>query len=1276
MQKKFSEHTVKKKLNPEPVSNSKETLSYIEQLESKIQMLEKANSVLMMESDPEKISLLTETDPLSDGLFSLDQSWIITSYNPKASDLFQVGDDKLSGRNFISLVADNQIELVKSSLRLVLEGSPQIVRLNQVLANGDNRTIQLKCFPLIIHGVAEGVFCSAMDLSTSGKTEASLNRLVNQATELICRLDLSGSFLSVNPAFENVLGYSLSDLRNSKDQIKLILHTGDLESGRELLNGFMKGKTSEPFEIRHTSRSGDVKYIRWSVTPLLEEGEIYAIGRDITQQKKDVEFRNLVLESILDYFYALDQNFNFTYINRSAEEILNVESGSLIGKNIWEVFPVLKNSVFENHILTALSSKKPVNFEYYSEVIGDWFDESLYPSDDGVSVFFRSVSQRKAAEKELEDQKYFFEQTFFQSGFSTQLFDKEGWCLRINPKFTELFGVLPENIEGKLYSIFEDPEVIAKGIDKELREVIAQKKTKQWEVCYDIGVVAKALGIPVRESKQVWIFTTAYPIQNSVGEVTHLVVQHQDIGERIAHEKELLESETKYRTLIENINLGLLEVDTEDRIVKAHQKFCELVGYSEEELLGQIASEFLIPDFETHKMQEHHTSRLSGATENYEFSLLKKNGEVLNVIIVGTPIYNKSAEVTGSLGLYYNITDRKRAEMELVQQKELAETILGNIPIMIGIFDSEGTYQYVNLFWEEELGWDLEEMKRNGDIMSELYPDSDYRKRVLDSINSPGISWKDSITNSRSKGIIQTSWINVPLSDGRKIGIGQNITERKNAEKELQKSNERFEFVTKATFDAIWDSDLIENTTYWGEGFYTLFGYLPGALEEMQLSFVEFLHPQDRGRVAKSFHDAIDGTKQNWIDEYRFRTFSGTYAYVQDKAIFIRNDQGKAVRVIGAMQDITKQKTEEDRLKLLESVITNSSDSILIAEVNQKDPLKPGVVFVNAAFTRMTGFALDEIRGRTRILFKGANSDENEFARLNHAFLNRQPVEFEALNYRKNGEEFWVNLSLIPVSDRKGQCSHWISIQRDSTRRKKRELEREQMVNELTKSNKELKQFSFIISHNMRSPLTNLMAIVDLLDINQIQDEKNRQLLEGFKTSTQDLNSTLNDLVEILVIKENQNVDQTMVDFEEVNQKVQRSIHNLLVDSDALIHVNFSNVKSVMFNLAYMESIFLNMLTNSVKYAGKDRKPIIFIYSVATEDSVQLIFEDNGLGFNMAKVQSRIFGLYQKFHNYPDSKGIGLYLVHSQITSMGGTIEVESEENQGAKFIISFPLNP
>jgi signal transduction histidine kinase len=134
---------------------------------------------------------------------------------------------------------------------------------------------------------------------------------------------------------------------------------------------------------------------------------------------------------------------------------------------------------------------------------------------------------------------------------------------------------------------------------------------------------------------------------------------------------------------------------------------------------------------------------------------------------------------------------------------------------------------------------------------------------------------------------------------------------------------------------------------------------------------------------------------------------------------------------------------------------------------------------------------------------------------------------------------------------------------------------------------------------------------------------------------------------------------------------VKKSIGSIITENLARIETLFET-PTVLFDAKYLESIFLNLITNSIKYAKPGIPPTIFIHSYLDKDDVLLVFQDNGLGFDFEKVKNRIFGLYQRFHNNSDSKGVGLYLVHSQITSLGGSIEVASEVGKGTTFTLRF----
>jgi signal transduction histidine kinase len=121
-----------------------------------------------------------------------------------------------------------------------------------------------------------------------------------------------------------------------------------------------------------------------------------------------------------------------------------------------------------------------------------------------------------------------------------------------------------------------------------------------------------------------------------------------------------------------------------------------------------------------------------------------------------------------------------------------------------------------------------------------------------------------------------------------------------------------------------------------------------------------------------------------------------------------------------------------------------------------------------------------------------------------------------------------------------------------------------------------------------------------------------------------------------------------------------------------IIKFNFEEVSFLNTNKSYLESILLNLLTNAIKYKSETRKLKINITASQIDDNVLLIFKDNGIGINLERNRDKIFGLYQRFHDYPDSKGLGLYLVKSQVETMGGTISLESKVDVGTTFTLTF----
>lgn len=243
---------------------------------------------------------------------------------------------------------------------------------------------------------------------------------------------------------------------------------------------------------------------------------------------------------------------------------------------------------------------------------------------------------------------------------------------------------------------------------------------------------------------------------------------------------------------------------------------------------------------------------------------------------------------------------------------------------------------------------------------------------------------------------------------------------------------------------------------------------------------------------------------------------------------------------------------------------------------------------------------------------------------------------------------------------------------RDISLRKHDEEQRQSLIEELIISNSDLKQFGFITTHNLRAPLTNLLAIVELLDMKKIQDEPTKELLTAFKTATFQLNDTLNDLIKVLFIKQNKYIALNEINFQSVVEKNIHDLKALISSAEIDIVTDFTEAPTILFDANYLESILLNLISNSIKFASAERKLVIKMKSRLDGEFIVLEFSDNGIGMDMDKVKDRIFGLYQRFHERSDSKGIGLYLIQSQVIALGGKITVNSKVNEGTTFYIKF----
>jgi PAS domain S-box-containing protein len=323
---------------------------------------------------------------------------------------------------------------------------------------------------------------------------------------------------------------------------------------------------------------------------------------------------------------------------------------------------------------------------------------------------------------------------------------------------------------------------------------------------------------------------------------------------------------------------------------------------------------------------------------------------------------------------------------------------------------------------------------------------------------------------------------------------------------------------------------------------------------------------------------------------------------------------------------------------------------------------------INPAVCNLLGYTNEELLSKPIDEFVYYD-DKNKTSEARKDLRNKIPLfNFENRYITKSGNVVWLLWTSMPIENKKVVYG----IAKNITYKKELEEERNNHLTELTKINNEFKQLTYTTAHDLRSPVNNMLSVFELLDLSKITDTETLEFISILKSTTESLRQTLNESIAVLDKKNEADIFTEELNLQDSLNEVLLSIRSLIQNSVTTINVDFSEFENVIFNKAYLKSIFLNLITNSIKYAKPYCQSNITISSRKFKKRKQLIISDNGIGFEMDLVKDKIFGLHQKFHNHADSNGIGLYLVYNHITSLGGQIVVESKVNEGTKFIITF----
>jgi len=330
--------------------------------------------------------------------------------------------------------------------------------------------------------------------------------------------------------------------------------------------------------------------------------------------------------------------------------------------------------------------------------------------------------------------------------------------------------------------------------------------------------------------------------------------------------------------------------------------------------------------------------------------------------------------------------------------------------------------------------------------------------------------------------------------------------------------------------------------------------------------------------------------------------------------------------------------------------------------------------YVNDQFCNTTKYTKEELIGKNIKIIDSNYHSDTYFEDLYNNITNGKIWKGELRNKTKNGSFYWVDVTVVPFLNEEKKPWQYVSIRKDITARKEAELYNKEITGALTSRNNDLEQFTYILSHNLRAPIASLLGLTNILADFEIDENEKRETITGISQTAHKLDEVIRDLNNVLKVKNN-NSDRTkeIVRFSTLMAEIEISIRQYFVNEQFLITSDFTNVNEYYSIKSYFHSIFYNLICSSIYFRKPAETCIIEVKSDISDHKLILTVKDNGTGFDMGDADHHVFEVYKRFHLNVDGIGIGLFMVKTQVETLGGTIILTSKKDIGTEIRIELP---
>lgn len=799
---------------------------------------------------------------------------------------------------------------------------------------------------------------------------------------------------------------------------------------------------------------GDRIWILVNAFPEIENNKVNHVVCtfiDVTKRKLAEEELRLskttyrgIINSISELIYIQDKNGCFLDVNEAVEKSYGYKKDYFIGKTPEFLAAPNKNNLDNVSKAIELAWKGiPQSFDFYGiSKNGDIFPKEVnlslgsYFGKPAIIAVARNVADRKKSEEEILKNEEKLSTILLNIADWVWEIDENDQYTFVSPKCFDLFGILPENIIGKtpfdlMYPT--DVDIIKEKFYKLKAKKLPIKELVNW----NIG----------KNGERICLLTNGLPIIDKEGNFKGYRGVDTDITEQVKAEEIIRKSEAILKNIVDNAPIGIWYMNSLGKMEFVNKNYCESVGISEEQFKSATHySEIYPPEIAEGCMKSDQYALNNIGPQISNESYLFADGKMHYLELIKFQIMEENTGKPGLIGLMRDITEETQTKIELKESENRYRTLIELSPEPI-VVNSNEKVVYVNPAAIKMFGAEDANKILGKNTFDFVHPDfKEFTIKRMEAISNGGsdIEIGESKLLKLDGSIIEVEAQGNAIVYNRQKAIQismRDVTKRKQAEREMLLSNERYELVGKATSDSIWDWNIVtDEVIRFGDGFKTLFGYNYEESNNDNQFWQKIVHPDDLPWVSDSIFKALqDSNEQYWEEEFRIQKACGVYTYVKDKGYIIRNENGKAIRMIGATQDINSIKKSElalvENIKSLEDFKFALNQSAIIAITDEKGI----IISVNENFCKISEYEEHELIGNTHKIINSKHHNSEFFKNMWKTISSGKVWKGDVKNKKKSGDFYWVNATIIPFLNSEKKPFQYLAIRFDITERKKAE---------------------------------------------------------------------------------------------------------------------------------------------------------------------------------------------------------------------------------------------